>query len=294
MQNEVAQFFLCCCIRRRPRYNAPINPSSSSWWTDEPMTYLSLPTNSIREGRKKARTSPYRTLYLVGKRGRTLISRDSSRRKKSSRGLFNWIPSITSYRAMTVYCIEPPRTLTFRIYNQVYMNRSKQPMEFVYQGYVHALRIQRQVEIQSLEHQRQEDYGIGEFFRLNYNKTMGRRSIPTEQRKHVRSFNQVFAGDGIFSGSLSELGTTLSYLVLEFPRLFPIEVLVGQVLFGRIQLRARLCWLEGPGGSSKLTSRALLNLLYKCNRRMISHLLTNILKWGGLYPYRTGRYDELS
>lgn len=42
----------------------------------------------------------------------------------------------------------------------------------------------------------------------------------------------------ILSGYLSELGTTLSYLVLEFPRLFSIEVLVGQVLFGRIQLRA--------------------------------------------------------
>lgn len=48
-------------------------------------------------------------------------------------------------------------------------------------------------------------------------------------------------GQRIFPGSLSELGTTLSYLVLEFPRLFPIEVLVGQVLFGQIQLRARLC-----------------------------------------------------
>lgn len=56
---KVAQFLLCCCIRRRPRYNAPINPSSSSWWTDEPMTYPSLLTNSIREGGKNLESGIY-------------------------------------------------------------------------------------------------------------------------------------------------------------------------------------------------------------------------------------------
>ncbi len=53
---------------------------------------------------------------------------------------------------MTVYCIEPQDiNIQDIIYIKVYMDREKPPIELVYQGYVHALRIQRQVVIKSLK-----------------------------------------------------------------------------------------------------------------------------------------------
>lgn len=90
-------------------------------------------------------------------------------------------------------------------------------------------------------------------------------SATTASHPHKDTLLPLLLGRQKGHEALSELGTTLSYLVLEFPRLFPIEVLVGQVLFGQIQLRARLCWLEGPGGSSKNWWQAELYWTYFIN-----------------------------